>query len=87
MKSKTHKKNHIQKLLKKHMKSLTSKNYHKNSKKEKKTRINKKEKKNISRKKSKKCDDFARCFGCNPRNKECKRCKENKKIIINEYCK
>ena len=32
------------------MKSLTSKNYHKNGKKEKKTRINKKEKKNISRK-------------------------------------
>lgn len=46
-----------------------------------------KHKKIRHKKKSKKCDDFARCFGCKPWNKECKKCKENKKIIINKYCK
>lgn len=38
-------------------------------------------------KKTKKCDDFTRCFGCNPWKKQCRLCRDNKKIIINSNCK
>ena len=44
-------------------------------------------KKNNSKKKTKKCDDFARCFGCKPYGKQCRLCRKNKKIIINPNCK